>query len=175
MKTSIIEKKSLNLLIDNGMLKRPVKVDKLAKSIGLKIDYQDLDDEVSGFLVLKDNKNIIGVNENHPTVRKRFTISHELGHYILHINEQALFVDYYKGNKLYRSTSKEYNYRMEKQANQFAACLLMPESLISEEIERLPESLSYDRKLERLSELFKVSSQAMDFRLKALGYYDYGF
>ena len=175
MKTSIIEKKSLNLLIDNGMLKRPIKVEKLAKSIGLKIDYQDVDDEVSGFLVLKDNKNIIGVNENHHAVRRRFTISHDLGHYMLHINEQALFVDYYKGNKLYRSTSKEYNYKMERQANQFAASLLMPELLISEEIEKLSESMNYDRKLEKLSKLFQVSAQAMDFRLKALGYYDYGF
>ncbi|GAB5400975.1 MAG: ImmA/IrrE family metallo-endopeptidase [Aureisphaera sp.] len=172
-----IENKTEELLSDFDMLQAPVKVDKLAKFLGATIEYQDLDDEVSGFLVRKHNKNIIGVNQNHPPVRKRFTISHEIGHLILHLHKQALFVDYYKdkGAKFYRSTNKEYDYRMEKEANQFAASLLMPEPLIEVEIQNLPENLNYSMMMMMLSRKFKVSTQAMDFRLKALGYYDYGF
>ncbi len=155
-------------------MERPVDSEKLANMLGISIEYQDLDDEVSGFLVRKDNKNIIGVNENHHKVRRRFTISHEIGHYILHVDE-PLFVDYYKGSKLFRSNNRPNNYRVEKEANQFAASLLMPKSLIQLELDKLSDNMEYDDKIYELSRLFQVSQQAMDYRLKSLGYYDYGF
>lgn len=170
-----IEKLSEALLINHGLLKTPVKTLKLAKSLGIQVELQDLDDEVSGFLVRKDNKDIIGVNVNHPENRKRFTISHEIGHYMLHIKQQSLFVDYYKGGKLFRKNSNKANYIMEREANQFAASLLMPKKLISKELQKLPDDLDYETKCKQISNRFKVSEQAMDFRLKALGYYDYGF
>lgn len=170
-----IEKLTETLLINHGLLKTPVKTSKLAKSLGVRVEFQDLDDEVSGFLVRKNNVDIIGVNESHPETRQRFTVSHEIGHYMLHIKQQSLFVDYYKGGKLYRKNSNKVNYIMEREANQFAASLLMPKKLIAEEIQKLPDDLDYDAKCWRISNRFKVSEQAMDYRLKALGYYDYGF
>ncbi len=170
-----IEKLTETLLINHGLFKAPVKTSKLAKSLGIQVELQDLDDEVSGFLVQKNNKDIIGVNENHPISRQRFTISHEIGHYMLHIKHQSLFVDYHKGGKLFRKSSNETNYNWEREANRFAASLLMPNKLISEEIQKLPEDLDYDTKCWKLSNRFKVSEQAMDYRLMALGYSDYGY
>ena len=175
MNSKQIEKLAENLLLNHDMFKKPVDTLKLAKSLGIKIDFQDLDDEVSGFLVRKGNKDIIGLNFNHPENRQRFTISHEIGHYMLHVEQQNLFVDYYKGDKLFRKNSSKVNYLMEKEANQFAASLLMPRKLIEVEIQKLKDDLSYQDKLSKLSFLFKVSEQAMDYRLKALGFYDYGF
>ncbi|WP_405384590.1 ImmA/IrrE family metallo-endopeptidase [Maribacter sp. LLG6340-A2] len=175
MTTTNIDRLAEQLLINHDLLKAPVKISKLAKSLGIRVEMQDLDDEVSGFLVRKNNQDIVGVNINHPENRQRFTISHEIGHYMLHINQQSLFVDYYKGDKLFRKNSTRENYLMERQANQFAASLLMPKKLIAEEILKLPEVLDYEVKKCQISLKFKVSEQAMDFRLKALGYYDYGF
>ena len=174
MATRKIENLSLNLLSEFGLLKCPINLDKLASKLNIRIEYQDLDDEVSGFLVKKESKNIIGVNEYHHPVRQRFTIAHEIGHYKLHVN-QPLFIDYYKGSILYRSNNKPKNYIMEKEANQFAASLLMPKKLIEEQLSKLPEDMDYEDKLYELSQVFKVSKQAMDYRLKSLGYYDYGF
>jgi Zn-dependent peptidase ImmA (M78 family) len=168
-----IEIKSSQLLKEYKLLKAPVNVVLLARQMGIIIEEQGLDDDVSGFLVRKDSSDIIGVNKFHPEVRKRFTISHEIGHYKLHV-ETPLFVDYYKGSKLNRKSTGG-NYIMEKQANRFAACLLMPEKLIHEELVKLDDDLEYESKLNSLSIKFVVSKAAMDYRLKALGLYDYGF
>tara|TARA_R110002049_G_scaffold45305_8_gene132248 strand:- start:4193 stop:4714 length:522 start_codon:yes stop_codon:yes gene_type:complete len=173
MTNSLIEKKSIELLKELGLFKAPVNVVKLTEKIGVTIEEQDLDDDVSGFLVRKNGNDIIGVNKYHPEVRKRFTIAHEIGHFKLHV-ETPLFVDYYKGSKLNRKNSGG-DYLIEKQANAFAACLLMPKKLISIELSKLDEEMEYESKLYSLSKRFKVSTAAMDYRLKALGLYDYGF
>lgn len=168
------EVKTEELLKKYRLFKKSVDVESLAKKLGAELEYKDLDDDVSGFLVKKDGVNFIGINKHHPKVRQRFTISHEIGHLNLHV-DTPLFVDYYKGSTLYRSDNKPANYRMEKEANSYAACLLMPEKLVEEELDLLDENLTYDEKLYKLSFLFEVSTQAMDYRLKALGHYDYGF
>lgn len=169
-----IENKSEEVLKSFDLLKTPVNVERLAKKLNISIEHKDLDDSVSGFLVKKEGKTIIGLNIYHHEVRKRFTISHEIGHYFLH-TQTPLFVDYYKGPMLYRSNQIPQNYRMEKEANAFAAALLMPKKLIAIELSKLAEGLDYENKLFKLSDTFKVSTQAMDYRLKSLGHYDYGF
>lgn len=174
MTTKRIEKDSEDLLIKFNLLKTPVKVESLAENLGISVKYENLDDNISGFLVKKEGKNIIGVNDTHHVVRKRFTIAHEIGHYILHV-QTPVFVDYYKGSMLYRSNNKSKDYIKEKEANSFAAGLLMPKSLVDKELSNLSESLDYEDKIYELKHIFQVSKQAMDYRLKSLGYYDYGF
>lgn len=179
-----IENIANDTLLKFNLMKAPVNLELLTKKLKIKIENQDLSDDISGFLLKKDNKDIIGVNKNHPQVRRRFTIAHEIGHFKLHDVESPLFVDYfYRGSmlrtkeseKIYRSTHNSNNPTMEKQANFFAANVLMPKKLVQNEIEKLNDNLSYDDKLERLADIFEVSMQAMDYRLKSLGYYDYGF
>lgn len=178
-----IENIANNTLIEFNLLKAPIDLEKLAKKLKISIEEQDLDNDISGFLLKKEGNTIIGLNEYHPKVRKRFTIAHEIGHFKLHEVESPLFVDYfYKGSmlrpkdsKIYRSKSNSNNPIMEKEANFFAANLLMPKSLVKTHIEDLNDNLSYDDKLTKLAEIFQVSPMAMDYRLKSLGYYDYGF
>lgn len=174
MTNNQIENISTNLLLKHDLLKVPINVDKVASKLNINIVYEKLDDSVSGFLVKKEGKTVIGLNQEHHEVRNRFTISHEVGHFILHV-DQPLFIDYYKGSKLYRSNKNVENYKIEKQANSFAAALLMPKKLIKIEIFKLSDNLEYAEKLHSLSLKFKVSTQAMDYRLKFLGHYDYGF
>ncbi len=82
--------------------------------------------------------------------RDRFTIAHELGHYLLHSKDNL---------KLARSDSEIKVYENpEWQANTFAAELLMPCSLIAKG----------DTK-ETLSKRFGVSYSAAEVRLKSLG------
>lgn len=174
MTNSKIENISKDILIKFNLLKAPIDVEAVASKLGVEISQQDLDDSVSGFFVKKGDKNIIGLNQNHHSFRKRFTISHEIGHFKLH-SDKPLFIDHYKGSILYRSNNRPENYTVEKEANFFAATLLMPKVVISKEINNLKESLDYDEKLSELSLKFQVSKQAMDYRLKSLGYYEYGF
>lgn len=179
-----IESIANRTLMDFDLLEAPVDLRRLAKKLNVSIEEKDLDNDISGFLLKKEGKTIIGLNNNHPNVRKRFTIAHEIGHYKLHNVESPLFVDYfYKGsmlrskesNKIYRSTHNSNNPLMEKEANYFAANLLMPKMLVKIQIDELDDNMSYDDKLIKLADIFQVSEIAMDYRLKSLGYYDYGF
>jgi Zn-dependent peptidase ImmA (M78 family) len=61
-----------------GLKAPPVPVDKLAKILGVRIDYSPFDDELSGMAFIRDGKPVIGVNSNHHPNRQRFTIAHEL-------------------------------------------------------------------------------------------------
>ncbi len=178
-----IESKAKEILNKFDLMNSPIDVEELSLKLNVKIEEQNLDDGISGFLVKKKDKNIIGLNIFHPEVRQRFTIAHEIGHLILH-RETPLFVDYYKGSminqsenkKLYRRDKGSYhNHKHEKEANAFAASLLMPKILIKKELNKLNDNFEYDEIVNKLSRKFIVSSQAMDYRLKSLGYYDYGF
>jgi len=164
-----IEEKSLNILKDNNLLKLPVNVDNLAKKLGVGIEASDFNDEVSGLFVIKDDKPFIAYNLNQSKKRRRFTIAHELGHFILHSKSKSLFID--KNNSvLYRnSESSTGEYLKEREANAFAAALLMPIPLIAQEI----KSLDGNDIVEKLASKFQVSTQAMSFRLSNLGY-DFG-
>jgi len=58
--------------------------------------------------------------------------------------------------------------REEREANQFAAALLMPVEWVRREFEKHPFDLGDDTTLTAMCRLFGVSSQAMSFRLAKL-------
>lgn len=149
----------------------PVDVELLAKRLGLKLDKDaKLPEGISGQLMrLKDQNYKISVNKKEHIYRRRFTIAHEIGHYILHKD----IVDFHGGvddNVMYRSTkdgnlyNDEIDEFHEKQANSFAANILMPKNLVRHIIS---EKSSSEKKisLEELYRHFKVSPSAMKWRL----------
>src|SRR5258708_40276309 len=71
----------------------PVDVNAIAAYFDIDVRLVDLEDEISGMLVLKDDQAIIGVNVNHSITRQRFTTAHELGHYFLHKEPGKVFID----------------------------------------------------------------------------------
>lgn len=111
----------------------PVDVDKLAQSLGISVVYVDMHKEVSGALVRKGDLYVITINKRHPRTRQRFTLAHELGHYIHH---RPIIGDGVNDSKTYRTTDSDrhYNPRIlpehETEANQFAASLLMPMDIV---------------------------------------------
>ena len=63
-------------LLERNSIDAPfVDVFSIAKSLGLRIKPEQLADNISGFLVHKDGKHIIGVNSTHHPNRRRFTIA----------------------------------------------------------------------------------------------------
>lgn len=167
-----IEKKAFELLEITNSISLPIPIKDIIKKLGIKLSPYDLGDDVSGVLVI-DNENCkIGYNSTESHVRQRFTLAHELGHFILHKNKhQDIFVD----NVTYmfrKSNSKSVDYKIEMEANQFAASILMPASLIEKEIEILNDgSISDHDLIAELANKFKVSQIAMTFRLNNLGYF----
>jgi Zn-dependent peptidase ImmA (M78 family) len=115
-----------------------------------------------------DNGATVGVNSLHAAVRQRFTIAHEIGHYVLHRRRRFIdevWVDY-RDERASAGT-----YKQEVEANGFAAELLMPEDLVKRSLGRLIDSgleLSGSDVAASLADEFDVSTEAMSHRLTNL-------
>lgn len=137
----------------------PVKVGALANALGLKVVLATLPLKISG-LIQPDGEQgnfIIKVNRFESKERQRFTIAHEIAHYLLHREQiQAGVVD----SVLYRSKLSS---RSEAEANKLAADIVMPRSVIEYELERSPFSDPEDL-VDDLAAKFGVSRQAMSIR-----------
>jgi Zn-dependent peptidase ImmA (M78 family) len=137
----------------------PVQVLKIAEALKINI-YKGVDwpDDLCGKIV-KDTTSSEGsgfsiyFNEKHHLNRQRFTIAHEIAHFILH---QDLIGDGITDDALYRSRLSN---SQEVMANKLAADILMPWDLINEKIR---EGLNT---VEKLAEVFEVSPTAMSIRL----------
>lgn len=137
----------------------PVDVVSISQEIGIRVwEMYSLPEGVSG-QIWRDPVNggksgfSIGVRATEPLVRKRFTVAHELAHYILHRDklESGLFEDV-----MYRGGLSS---REETQANQMAADILMPFRLISKLMD------DGENTLEGLAKRLQVSLPALKIRL----------
>lgn len=170
MINNYIEERAEKLLQEANCLKAPIDINKCAQHLKVEVNPLELDENVSGFFVIKENKAHIGYNKNDNDKRTRFTIAHELGHFVLHAKQIPLFIDKYE-TKLYRDFSSTTGESiMEREANAFAAALLMPRKLILKELE---EDNNKSNIIKRLSQKFNVSIQAMGIRLVNLEILDY--
>jgi|SRR5665647_967015 len=147
----------------------PVPIRKIAEQSGIKIHSYDLGENISGVLVIKNDQGTIGINPTEQSVRQRFTIAHELGHYVLHRNSnESIFID--KEYKvLFRdqrsSTGED---KREQEANAFAASILMPKKLLIEQIQTHFLDLTDENAVKRLAKMFNVSVIAMTIRISNL-------
>ena len=117
-----------------------------------------MDDDLSGYLEFRGGVWMVGVNAFHHPNRKRFTIAHEIAHFVLHSGQQASFHD-----RTFARRADDAN-PMEREADRFAAQLLMPEADVRELIRLGVTTLS------GLAGHFGVSALAMRYRVQNLGY-----
>lgn len=157
----------------HSVKRAPVRIEEIAESYATLV-MRPLEDDISGALIpIADNEWTILVNEHHHENRRRFTIAHELGHLILH-GYKTPHAD--KRFRLRDARSSEGSALEEIQANQFAAELLMPRSLIMKALrhhnfEHSPnatEEKSFEKIVGKLAKDFAVSRQAMTVRLSSL-------
>lgn len=88
---------------------------------GYKLFRYPLGEEADlGFTLRKDNDTIIFTNTCSRLAREIFTLAHEIGHIVLHMEHEESFID--DMVTIYGNCTNE----KEKEANYFAACLLMP-------------------------------------------------
>lgn len=121
------------------------------------LEYVSMDAATSGSLTYNNGIWTIRVNEKHNRRRQRFTMAHELGHYMMHRNKLQSFTD----EIFFRSENKN---DLEYKANEFASRLLMPEDRLRRAI------ASGVKNLGQLAERFEVSSPAMKIRVLKLGF-----
>jgi Zn-dependent peptidase ImmA (M78 family) len=162
------ETRAAVVLRQSGVQTVPVDVWEVARRLGVRIERADLGEDCSGVLVRRGETAVIGVNYAHHPNRQRFTIAHELGHFVLH--KGAKYIDKGIPTVQFRNAESSTGTQTEeREANQFAAALLMPAGLLRREFQKHPFDLGDDYALNVLCGLFGVSSQAMSFRLVNLG------
>ena len=138
--------------------KPPVDVAGIATAMGIKVwESDNLGSDVSGKL-FRDPLNggpsgySIVVNSADPFTRKRFTVAHEIAHFMLHRDVLGDITD----DTFYRSSLSS---AQETAANKLAAEILMPYPLIQAVI------ASGINGINALATMFQVSESAMKIRL----------
>jgi Zn-dependent peptidase ImmA (M78 family)/DNA-binding XRE family transcriptional regulator len=147
------------VLEKSGVKSPPVDVMSVARSLGVAVFPRPFPDALSALLLRYDAHAFIGVNSHQARTRQRFSVAHELGHFVLH-HEDRHFIDYGTSAAV-EGEAPGYDWKSEQAANRFAAELLMPEEMLRRE----SRSIS----LSRLTTRYEVSQEAMGFRLANLG------
>jgi Zn-dependent peptidase ImmA (M78 family) len=152
----------------------PVPVDRIAKGLGAQLRFSPLDEELSGMIYISGTTPIIGVNSLHHPNRQRFTIAHEIGHLELHRNlitgkvhvDKTFPIELSGLNR--DATSALGAEPIEIQANRFASELLMPTAFLVAALEGQPFDIDDEGPLEALARKFRVSRQALEYRIRRL-------
>lgn len=137
----------------------PVDPVSIARKAGLRVLDAPLDDDTMGALIKQPGRDpTIVLNQGDSENRRRFTCAHEIGHFVRRSEE----ADEYTTVDLRSSLSETSDDPEEIYANQFAACLLMPE----DDVQTFHHTGLSDLEM---AIRFKVSREAVQFRLKTLG------
>lgn len=161
---SKIDAMVLRLLTQHDQTKPPVRIERIARELGVELRSGDLDD-VSGVLVRQGESAIIGMNSTQSPQRQRFTIAHELGHFLLHEGITNHVDRSYRVNFRSAESSQATNVE-EIEANYFAASILMPQHML--DAVSAEEALDNDNMVGMLAKQFQVSRLAMSLRLANL-------
>jgi len=160
-------KRARRLLVDHDVQQPPVDVLALAHDQGIRVDFPELEDKISGMLIQTGHETVIGVNAKHHENRQRFTLAHELAHHQLHPNSPTVYVDGMMVH--FRGEEEQGGALIEVEANAFAAALLMPEDFLREDLRDRTVDMFDDLAVRRLAQRYKVSVQALTIRLMELG------
>lgn len=168
-----MDKAQINLtqLIQASQADHRIDVVGLAEKLGLKVYSLGMPDDQSGS-IKKDPESgeaFIEVNRNHPVTRQRFTIAHEIAHYVKHphILENKGQLD---RKKTFKNAAE---IKVEEEADNEAAAILMPEYLVDDYFKTKAWSKNTRFDPEMVSEIaagFRVSRAMAITRLRSLGF-----
>lgn len=115
----------------------------IADNLGILYQFCDIDFE--GCYMFLKNHRYIFIKKDLPDAEMRMVMAHELGHAILHRKNNCYFI---------RNKTLLLNSKIEKEANLFAAELLIPNEIILENynytVSQFSKMLGYDEQLVEL-------------------------
>lgn len=151
-------------IVDRHRFEIPVKLGALARELGITVKLSTMKPGESGMIVKVEDEYVIKVNRHETRERQRYTLAHEISHYLLHRHIIDESTDGIVDNVLYRSGAPD---RVEYEANRLAADIVMPESLVAREFESLGTLVS-EEVIDYMAQLFQVSKVAMEIRLTTM-------
>lgn len=147
----------------------PVPIVKVLNNISFSVFATEVPPNLSGFMIIdksfKDSfgsDKIIAIDKNDEIGRQRFTLAHELSHYLFDYDKksQEPFVSTF--NMKLADTEPE------RVANKFAAEFLMPEDMFRQRYNQL-NGFTEDEVIRQLVDDFNATSTSVKRRLEELG------
>ncbi|KQN93057.1 hypothetical protein ASE95_10775 [Sphingomonas sp. Leaf231] len=137
----------------------PVDLVGLTRDLGLTVKAATLAPGKSGEIrPYGPDRYIIRVNRHDNPARQRFTVAHEIAHYLLH---RPLIGTGISDDALYRSNQSS---SIEAEANRLASDIIMPANLVNNAL-AVAHTLGVTDVREALADTFKVSPAAMGIKL----------
>jgi hypothetical protein len=150
------------LLIAPLLQTTPVRIGEIASRLSLEVISLTLPTNISGLIRrIPGNAELyeIQVNNTDAAVRQRFTVAHEIAHYLLH--REQIGTDGITDSILYRSKLSD---KTEAEANKLSAALLLPwDEVISWHRRRFGTAPTAEH-IDEVSNNFRVSRLAVGFR-----------
>jgi Zn-dependent peptidase ImmA (M78 family) len=133
----VIDRKIKEIKITTGLSYPENKLLEITKALNIQVllaDFEAESEEIRGFIKkgIGEEQSLILLNKREAPSERTFTLAHELGHHFLHDGDQY-FRDTYKTN-LEGDDAK-----IQREANYFAACLLMPKEKFEEILSQTPD------------------------------------
>lgn len=150
--------------IDEFLSDLPVKLGAMASCLGVEVLLSTLSPGISGQIGVKDGKFVIKINRHEARHRQRFTLAHEIAHYLLHKDKILESDGEWRENILLRSGQSA---QVEYQANRLAADLIIPPNLLIGILNKREGTVTDDT-IRELSAKFRVSTAAMEVRLQVI-------
>lgn len=158
----LAKKIAKQVINENCIIEPPIDTFSLVNKYGLKLSFIKLPEKfsnVAGFIDFKTNK--VYVSGDDSPNRQAFTVAHELGHWLLHKDLYTKEPEKYQ--ILLRQPINGINLTPEeKEANCFAARLLVPKDMLMEKRKKYPFAT-----INNLAELFAVSYDVMSYRIQS--------
>lgn len=140
----------------------PVKLGEIANEFGLKVKVATLSANISGQIKEQDGLVTIKVNRHDVKARQRYTLAHEISHFLLH---RHLLKHGITDDVLYRSSQSD---TVEREADRLAADIIMPMQLVDALFRKLSPVKKGEELYEAIAGELDVSTTALKIRLDKL-------
>jgi Zn-dependent peptidase ImmA (M78 family) len=150
----------MRAVVDRHLAVKPVPLGAMATELGIEVKISALPPGISGMIERVGNSYLIKINRHETRERQRFTLAHEIAHYLLHRN----IIDaagQISDTVLYRSGQPE---SVEFEANRLAADIIMPDELVQADLSKIKAPLT-EEVIEFLARQWQVSKAAMEIKL----------
>ena len=151
----------LRAKIDEHLSEYPVKLGAIAKALGVKVLVSTLPRGTSGQIGQEDGDFVIRINRHEAKHRQRFTLAHELAHFLLH-RDRIVAEGGWSENVLLRSGQPA---SIEYEANRLASDLVIPSEQLAQATADYSGPMTNEI-IEDLARRFGVSTAAMEIKLQ---------
>ncbi|TJZ86179.1 ImmA/IrrE family metallo-endopeptidase [Paracoccus hibiscisoli] len=148
--------------IDRFLAEYPVKLGAIAERLGVKVLLSTLPRGTSGQIGQENGDFVIRINRHEAKHRQRFTLAHELAHFLLH-RDRVVAEGGWSENVLLRAPNQPL--QIEYEANRLASDLVIPSSVLANATAEYTGPMTSEI-IEDLARRFGVSTAAMEIKLQ---------